>query len=312
MLIDKEYPATHSMSTAWYCVDEDGNVGIFDIDDNGPVPVGGYEQNCVEEVFLLDFSHKDKLFKRLKLRPEQIPQMLQLTDIEDKWAPVTNESGLTNSSWMDVIVQIDMSKFDILQKALAYDDSPIYPLICLSEEQGLFFVDFFDNKQGVDLLEKNDVIKAKYKAPYYNTPYKEDDKDEVESFKKVCQKFPCYIYRQNYWPFHDPALRVNNPRYPLRIEQLPEDVRNKVRILPVKFSETERIQLAELLPVEHIWSERYVYDNKIWWELMSSEYETIYYNETTHRIISKKNMDKYLSAGLAEEWDYHKHHKIEE
>ena len=42
----KEYPATHSMSTAWYCVDEDGNVGIFDIDDNGPVPVGGYEQNC--------------------------------------------------------------------------------------------------------------------------------------------------------------------------------------------------------------------------------------------------------------------------
>ena len=34
MKTNKEYPATHSMSTAWYCVDEDGNVGIFDIDDN--------------------------------------------------------------------------------------------------------------------------------------------------------------------------------------------------------------------------------------------------------------------------------------
>lgn len=33
MKLFKEYPATHSMSTAWYCVDEDGNVWIFDIED---------------------------------------------------------------------------------------------------------------------------------------------------------------------------------------------------------------------------------------------------------------------------------------
>ena len=56
MKTNKEYPATHSMSTAWYCVDEDGNVGIFDIEDNGPVPVGGYTQDGVEDVFWEDFS----------------------------------------------------------------------------------------------------------------------------------------------------------------------------------------------------------------------------------------------------------------
>ena len=39
MLKGKEYPATHSMSTAWYSVDKDGNVGIFDIQDNGPIPL---------------------------------------------------------------------------------------------------------------------------------------------------------------------------------------------------------------------------------------------------------------------------------
>ena len=38
MKTNKEYPATHSMSTAWYIVDEEGNVGIFDIDQNGPQP----------------------------------------------------------------------------------------------------------------------------------------------------------------------------------------------------------------------------------------------------------------------------------
>ena len=25
MLVDKEYPATHSMSTSWYIIDEEGN-----------------------------------------------------------------------------------------------------------------------------------------------------------------------------------------------------------------------------------------------------------------------------------------------
>lgn len=46
MKTDKEYPATHSMSTAWYCADEEGNVAIIDIEDDGPVPVGEYRQNC--------------------------------------------------------------------------------------------------------------------------------------------------------------------------------------------------------------------------------------------------------------------------
>ena len=47
MITDKEYPATHSMSTAWYCADEDGNVAIIDFDDNGPVP-WGTEDTCSE------------------------------------------------------------------------------------------------------------------------------------------------------------------------------------------------------------------------------------------------------------------------
>jgi len=48
--------------------------------------------------------------------------------------------------------------------------------------------------------------------------------------------------------------------------------------------------LAELLPVGSIWSIRYVYDNKIWWELASSDGGTIYYNEPTNVIIQKQEM----------------------
>lgn len=40
MIVDKEYPATHSMSTAWYGIDLEGNVALFEFNENGPVPQG--------------------------------------------------------------------------------------------------------------------------------------------------------------------------------------------------------------------------------------------------------------------------------
>ena len=39
MKTDKEYPATHSMWTAWFAIDIDGNVAIMECDDNGPAPI---------------------------------------------------------------------------------------------------------------------------------------------------------------------------------------------------------------------------------------------------------------------------------
>ena len=309
MINGKEYPATHSMATSWYCVDEDGNIGIFDIDDNGPVPYGEYRQNCVEEVFYEDFSHDESQYKSLHLKPEQIPQMLEPMDREDVWEKSMYSEKDTNASWLDAIVQIDMCKFDIFKKALAMDSYPFHPLVCLSEEQGLFYADLYDNKAGVDLLEQNDVVIAKFKAPHFDYT-DEDDKEEQERIQKENQKFPVYIYRQNYWPFHDPAVRVTSPASPLKIDQLPVNIRRRIQTLPVKFKERVKIQLAELLPVNSIWSIRYVYDEKIWWGLASSDGGTIYYNELTNAIISKQEMDKYIDDGLAEEWDYDKHKEI--
>ena len=210
MIKDKEYPATHSMSTAWYCVDEDGNVGIFDIDDNGPIPDGGYEQNCVEDVFWEDFSYDGVLYKNLHLNPEQIPQMLEPMDIEDIWEREKDLEDWMNISWMEVIVQIDMTKFEIFKKAfdMEGEENHIRPLVCLSVDQGLFFVDFSFNKKGVELLEQNNVIIAKYKAPHYDYT----DEEDLELRKKIHQenqKFPLYIYRQNYWPFHIKCLFEN-------------------------------------------------------------------------------------------------------
>ena len=56
MFIDKEYPATHSMSTGWFIADKDGNIAIFDFNENGPIPCDIPESSAngvLEEDFVL-------------------------------------------------------------------------------------------------------------------------------------------------------------------------------------------------------------------------------------------------------------------
>ena len=298
MKTDKEYPAT---------ADEEGNVAIIDIEDDGPVPVGEYRQNCFEEVFWEDFSRNDEGYRKLNLKPEQISPMLEISDVEDVWEVDKDIEGYTNVSWMDVIIKIDMAKIDILKQAVALDRDSFRPLVCISEEQGLFYVDFFFNKQGVSLLTQNNVVLQIYKAPRYLNP---DDVEDGEKATKENNKFPLYIYHQGYTPDYEPAMKLTSPTNPMTVDQLPEDVRKSIKHLPINFKETERIQLAELMPVYGIWSMQYVYDNKVWWQLASSDKSLIYYNESSNRIISKSEMDKFLEEGKAEEWDYDKHHQI--
>ena len=228
MKTNKEYPATHSMSTAWYCVDEDGNVGIFDIEDNGPVPVGGYEQNCVEEVFWDEFSiDNGDLIKEYMLKPEQVSSLLiEPTDNYGTWEK--DEYGWSNFEWMESIIRIDMSKLDIFKLALSKERSPYRVAVCLSKDQGLFYVDLFTNKEGVELLEKNNVILAKYNAPHYSTQWGEGYE---EKGKRHMNAFPVYIYIQDYNPNYLPAVRETSPVSPLRVEQLPKEITNHVDII---------------------------------------------------------------------------------
>ena len=310
MKTNKEYPATHSMSTAWYCVDEEGNVGVIDIDDNGPVPIGEYRDNSVDDVLWDDFSSDEgECFTIMNLLPEQVMPMLEVDNNKGEWKK-EDDNLWSNSQWMEVIIKIDMAKLDVFKKAISFDRDTFRSPICLSKDLGIFYVDLFFNKQGVELMESNNVIIEKYKPLMYWAPADNDEKSK-ERYDSETNKYPFYIYLQDYWPYEKPAIRQNNPQTPMKLWQLPKDIQAKIKKLPLKFRATERIQLAELMPVEHIWSVKYVYDNKIWWELASSDNSLIYYNETTNTIIRKPEMDKYIEEGLAEEWDNNKHHHIE-
>ena len=59
-------------------------------------------------------------------------------------------------------------------------------------------------------------------------------------------------------------------------------------------------------------SVEYVYEGKIWNELAKDETEKIYYHVDSHSIIDEKTMKGLVNKGLAEEYDWHKHHHLKE
>ena len=101
MKTDKEYPATHSMCTAWYFVDEEDKVAIFSFDDNGPIPDTVDQDIWVNELcFEKPVVVKDDI-KYLNLTDDQVLNFVSAlwkTSIPDDYY------------WNDDIFQIDTEK----------------------------------------------------------------------------------------------------------------------------------------------------------------------------------------------------------
>jgi len=47
-LAKKEYPATHSMETSWFAIDEDGAVAVLHFEENGPVPTCARQDSDID------------------------------------------------------------------------------------------------------------------------------------------------------------------------------------------------------------------------------------------------------------------------
>lgn len=128
MIIDKEYPATHSMSTAWYVADEEGNVAIMDYNDNGPVP---WETEQISTESLV-FGHEedDELFLPIQLFDDQIYDLLDNPH---------NPKDDYQSWFYHTIVQIDMSQEKAFLDLIQQPDIKVTS--CVSKGLGLYILD---------------------------------------------------------------------------------------------------------------------------------------------------------------------------
>ena len=244
MIIDREYPATHSMYTAWYVADEDGNVAIMNYNDNGPVP-WETEQTCIEELIYGHCeSYKTHDFIAIDLTDDQIDDLMENPHQPDD-----------EDVWCDCIFQIDLEKEAEFLELSKNPDIRIE--LCISKKRGLYSVCCFDcteerGKKYVVLesstLKKmidRGMIKQIYKAKNF---YISDEwaNDKVV-FKHYFSSAPYYIFAQPYWN-ELLAERINIPVNPVKLNQFPLTLRNRIPRVPIRFSECQKFQIAEWHP----------------------------------------------------------------
>lgn len=244
MRIDKEYPATHSMSTSWYCVDDDGNVAIVDFNENGPVPWGTPEQSIESLSYgYCENEDTDEYFP-FSLTDEQIFDLLGESHVP------TYEDDV-----FECIVEIDKTKEERFLELVKNSDCHME--LCLSESLGLYQIDIetmVEDKNGnwIDvecttwqkMVDEGVISKVYSKKEFFiNDVYK----DRELKFEKDFDNSPYYIYCQPYWP-EFLTTKVSEPAHPVKISQLPTELQRRLIRVRGLFKEITSFQVAEYHP----------------------------------------------------------------
>lgn len=245
MKTDKEYPATHSMSTSWYMVDDEGNIAIMQFDDNGPIPLGVHQDgNFANNLIFGEGFHNGKIDDSIQLTKEQIEELLGQP-----------HSVSEQDAWFEVVVKIDKSQKERFLNIV--NNSKIEYEGCISEELGLYKIDAWnctksnDNSiikgSGLDQIIKAGIIEYVYDCPelYMDANYNptEGKMDFVKDFNQA----PYYIYLQPYWP-DTVQKRMNIPSHPVKISQIKKIYHDKILKIPGKFKDIEDLQIARWFP----------------------------------------------------------------
>jgi hypothetical protein len=233
MKFDKEYPATHSMETAWYAADEDGNVALIMYNDNGPVPENLPDVRIGE----LAFGYYDgKDCKFVKLTEEQVEELSGPT------LPLGEDGTLYDPDTFVKVEKKNREAFETAMKKARYFCRLVEP------EWGLYAVDYdvMERSGLANTLNKKKLISKVYTVPFFDTDetYSSDGKPV---FTKNFLSNPYYVYAQPYWP-HDPLQRVNVPKHPVKLDQFPEKLRQRIPSLPIKFKDAKYFRIEEWIP----------------------------------------------------------------
>ena len=243
MVFEKEYPATHSMSTAWFGVDKDGKVALFDFNENGPVPQGLYEESdesIIEEIL----PHKDGYFRNLNLTKNQAEIIIET--LEDISSLKTVETPL------DIYIQVVIGKIEefesiVLSHLKSKTEKERNTPLILNRELGLYIIDFYEWKLKDFKKLINQRFILKWKNFYIDHDEEWNDEKKKWEFKPEMFPLPFYLYQQPYSPYQL-MERTYVPKFPFKDSQLSKESKLKSFYFDFSFNEKNLLQIAEYFP----------------------------------------------------------------
>lgn len=243
MIIDKEYPATHSMATSWFAIDNDGNVAIIEFDDNGPVPDNVRIDFPPSDVVTEVIATPGEPFWSLNLTADQACEIINGLMVSDK-GEITSYSSF---------VQIDTNHRTEFEEIARRQSLPAYSHnIIVNKETGLYLVPLSDWKQSeLDKLIDQKIILKIGNFDIY-TSVDRDDKMQKWDCWADCSNMPYFIYSQPY----DSSCMIQRcyvPKYPFKADRLPEIIKEKAVNLDIDFSDSNQFQISVLTPSRTEW-----------------------------------------------------------
>lgn len=252
MVIDKEYPATHSMSTTWFGIDEDGNVAVIDFNVNGPVPSTepSMREQSLESLLMDVWPTVESGIRSIPFTENQCQAILKCMKEE----PLQYEL-------QETLVQIDLTQKDYFVEKFPTIVHPNYNevrLVRLSEKYGLYFVDLWDLSQSIiDEFNENHTV-IKYHPCYFDFNDEYSHENEKWEFGHNVHGWPFFLYQQPY-STDQMTERTYEPKCPLKESQLSEEARKTALRFPLKFKQSKLLQIADYFASS--WS--YWYDFEI-------------------------------------------------
>ncbi len=241
MITDKEYPATHSMSTSWYIVDKDGNVGVMLTDDNGPATLD-YADTALHDMIINADAERKRV--RLDYSEEQILEFLSPCDeVTDCVIPP------------DFVVKIRTSEKERFLELMENPDIRIEA--CISEKHGYYMIEADDYDSGkaptFSQIQKEGIVVATFRLqPFWARVDRSENGEAI--VKKDFASCPFYVYGSDYSAEHR-QVRICEPRNPVRVGQMDDGLLSEVVKVPLRFSESQALQIAEFMPFRKNWSE---------------------------------------------------------
>ena len=263
MLLDKEYPATHSMSTAWYMVDDDDNVAIIEYNENGPVPWDVPEATTEDLLFGPPTGVSDSCKTTIELTEEQIEELLP--DFLD--APCSLED--VSYWWHRTVFQIDPRQTDAFLALCSEGGVPIKEIV--SKQKGLYLADF-DRCIQEGKIKEGSVLQKMIAGGILTAAYemKEFEFDDIYhketrrmEYTKNYEAAPYYMYYQPYWVAHL-AKRMITPRHPVKLSQVPENFRHRIHRILGRFADKEYLQIAQHTPCKVYGYSELTHSSGIW------------------------------------------------
>lgn len=232
--------------TACFLVDEDDNIAIAHIGINGPMPIETWHTEYDMDFLMYDvITEETPDARKCNLTDEQVFYML-----EPFWSDDYKCLIFCNG----VIVQVNPEKseeflsFFTPRRHKRYDEWDNYP-IKLSENQSIYLLGGFDfelkeeyEKYLADNISNGTILRFGDAPPWDDLAW-----NQLTVHDLLINRCPYFLYANDDDPYY-PHQRVSVPKYPVKLNQMPEHVHKRIIRVPFKFSETDKLQLASLHP----------------------------------------------------------------